>query len=56
MIPPAFSLRREDGEVELAEAQNITTRQVAGEWVNSAEGRAWLKEHAVAPHQNAVAG
>lgn len=27
---------------------NVTTRQVAGEWVNSAEGKAWLKEHAVA--------
>jgi AhpD family alkylhydroperoxidase len=27
---------------------NITTRQVAGEWVKSSEGKAWLKEHAVA--------
>ncbi len=29
---------------------NITTRQVAGEWMRSAEGKAWLKEqeHAVA--------
>ncbi|MFL6427399.1 MAG: carboxymuconolactone decarboxylase family protein [Acidobacteriaceae bacterium] len=27
---------------------NITTRQVAGEWAKSAEGKAWLKEHAVA--------
>jgi len=29
---------------------NITTRQVAGEWTKSAEGKAWLKEqeHAVA--------
>src|ERR1700758_512111 len=25
---------------------NITTRQVAGEWMNSDEGKAWLKEHA----------
>jgi hypothetical protein len=23
---------------------NITTRQVAGEWMKSAEGNAWLKE------------
>jgi AhpD family alkylhydroperoxidase len=35
---------------------NITTRQVAGEWVNSAEGKAWLKEHAAAQNENAVAG
>lgn len=27
---------------------NITTRQVAGEWLKSAEGKAWLREHAVA--------
>jgi AhpD family alkylhydroperoxidase len=27
---------------------NITTRQVAGEWMKSSEGKAWLKEHAVA--------
>ena len=27
---------------------NVTTRQVAGEWTKSAEGKAWLKEHAVA--------
>ena len=25
---------------------NITTRQVAGDWMNSDEGKAWLKEHA----------
>jgi AhpD family alkylhydroperoxidase len=25
---------------------NITTRQVAGEWMKSDEGKAWLKEHA----------
>jgi hypothetical protein len=24
---------------------NITRRQVAGEWVKSSEGKAWLKEH-----------
>jgi AhpD family alkylhydroperoxidase len=27
---------------------NVTTRQVAGEWVKSSEGKAWLKNHAVA--------
>ncbi len=27
---------------------NVTTRQVAGEWTKSAEGKAWLKEQAVA--------
>jgi AhpD family alkylhydroperoxidase len=27
---------------------NVTTRQVAGVWMNSAEGKAWLKEQAVA--------
>jgi hypothetical protein len=27
---------------------NITTRRVAGEWMKSSEGKAWLKEHAVA--------
>lgn len=27
---------------------NMPTQQVAGEWVKSAEGKAWLKEHAVA--------
>jgi len=27
---------------------NVTTRQVAGVWVKSAEGKAWLKEQAVA--------
>jgi AhpD family alkylhydroperoxidase len=25
---------------------NVTTRQVAGEWVKSAEGQAWLETHA----------
>jgi hypothetical protein len=25
---------------------NITTRQVAGEWVTSAAGQSWSKEHA----------
>jgi hypothetical protein len=27
---------------------NMPTRQVASEWLKSAEGKAWLKEHAVA--------
>ena len=27
---------------------NVTTRQVAGEWMKSAEGKAWMKEHAAA--------
>ena len=27
---------------------NVTTRQVAGEWVKSAEGKAWMKENAAA--------
>ena len=27
---------------------NVTTRQIAGEWVTSSEGQKWLKEHAVA--------
>jgi AhpD family alkylhydroperoxidase len=27
---------------------NVTTRQIAGEWVKSAEGEAWLREQAVA--------
>lgn len=27
---------------------NVTTRQIAGEWVKSAEGKAWMKEHATA--------
>jgi hypothetical protein len=26
----------------------MPTRQVAGEWLKSAEGKSWLKEHAVA--------
>jgi AhpD family alkylhydroperoxidase len=26
---------------------NVTTRQIAGEWMKSAEGKAWLKEQAV---------
>jgi AhpD family alkylhydroperoxidase len=26
---------------------NVTTRQVAGEWMKSSEGKAWLKEQAV---------
>ena len=27
---------------------NVTTRQVAGEWMKSAEGKAWMKEQATA--------
>jgi hypothetical protein len=27
---------------------NVTTRQVAGVWMKSAEGKAWLNEQAVA--------
>ncbi|HEX6771551.1 MAG TPA: carboxymuconolactone decarboxylase family protein [Acidobacteriaceae bacterium] len=27
---------------------NVTTRQVAGEWMKSTEGKAWMKEHAAA--------
>ena len=27
---------------------NVTTRQVAGEWVKSAEGKKWMESHAVA--------
>jgi AhpD family alkylhydroperoxidase len=36
------------GVINLFNRLNVTTRQVAGEWVKSAQGKAWSKEHAVA--------
>jgi len=36
------------GAINFWNRLNVSTRQVAGEWVKSAEARKWVEEHAVA--------